>query len=171
MNPQKSKLVRNISDWKLRNQLYIQEFNLQDELKNNLTFPRNYSLLPETERETLLNHISTLYSQYKKQLLKYRDEKIYIPITEVMKPTISKVSAISDATRQKISQALKGKFAGENHPQFNHGCIYKDIKKNGYIFQWKEEGKKYSKSFSINKYGEEEAKNMCENYRNEIYPN
>jgi hypothetical protein len=65
---------------------------------------------------------------------------------------------LSDEHKRKISQALT-KF----------GTIYK--RGDRYTFEWKVDGKKYSKSFSIKRHGGEDgAKQKCMEYRQQIYP-
>ena len=162
----KTKLVRNISDFKRRNLSFIQKLNLQDEMKINLTFPRNYSLLPQHERETLLNDISTRYSQYKIQLCKFREKGVNEPIPSLIKeaPTKKKGIPLSMETRQKISQAVSGK----RHYHFNYGSITK--KNNSFRFRWRENGKNNSKSFPIGEGGEEEALQKLEAWRKVVYP-
>jgi hypothetical protein len=166
MNHQKTKLVRNISDFKLRNLSFIQELNLQDEMKINLTFPRNYSLLSQQERETLLNDISTRYSQYKIQLCKFRKKGINEPIPSLIKEasTTTKGIPLSMETRQKISQAVSGK----RNYRFTYGSITK--KNNSFRFRWRENGKHNSKSFLIGEGGEIEALQKIEEWRKTVYP-
>jgi group I intron endonuclease len=73
---------------------------------------------------------------------------------------------LSEEHKQKISEANKG----EKHPQFSYGSISYVKKDNRWRFYWKENNKQKSKSFSIKRYGEEEAKRLCEEYRKKIYP-
>jgi group I intron endonuclease len=78
----------------------------------------------------------------------------------------------TDESKQKMSNAKKDKYTGDKSPSFKGGCIrYCKINNNYYwMFQWKENKKPKSKSFPIKRYGEEEAKRLCEEYRKKIYP-
>jgi hypothetical protein len=202
----KTKLVKNIGDWKRRNQAIIQCLNLQEEIKNNLAFPRHYSSLTETEKTTLLDNISTQYKKYKsivsnkrtddviqnlvlirqKEDEKEKQQKTWGSIYKEKKSLKfrwnengkqkSKNFYIGEGgeaeAKEKIEEFRKTRLEDEcEYKKHSNGCIYKDISKNSFIFQWRKGGKKYSKSFSINKYGEEGAKDMCENYRKTIFSN
>jgi len=60
---------------------------------------------------------------------------------------------------------------GTQSAVFKRGSLYF---RNGvgqrWIFQWHESGEKKAKSFSVHKYGYEEAKQLAEEYRDKIYP-
>jgi len=80
---------------------------------------------------------------------------------------------VSEETKQKISQSKQGKY-GKDSDRFKGGCIY--YKKNHqnspglYTFQYNINSKSKSKSFSINKYGKEEAYRLCLELQKTIYP-
>jgi group I intron endonuclease len=81
----------------------------------------------------------------------------------------------SEETKRKISVLRQGKYIGDKSPNFKNGNIHKR-KNNIYTFQWTEHNeedktrKHRSKSFSINKYGEEEAYKLCLEFQKLIYP-
>lgn len=86
----------------------------------------------------------------------------------------------TEESKNKMSESRKGLLAGENHPMFGKfgnnnpcfkgGCVKYDKKGNRWRYIWQVNGKQKSKSFSISKYGEEEAKRLTEEYRKKIYP-
>jgi len=75
---------------------------------------------------------------------------------------------VSDETKQKLSEINKGKKMGQDSHNFKGGSVY--IHKNSWNFQYCENGKQKSKSYSINKYGDEEAHRLCLEFQKTIYP-
>lgn len=65
----------------------------------------------------------------------------------------------SEETKQKISET-----------KTKRGCINFDKKKRAWIFFWYENYKQKGKTFSENKYGEKEAKQMAIDWQDKIYP-
>jgi group I intron endonuclease len=102
--------------------------------------------------------------------------------TEEAKERISeahKGKTHSEESKKKMSDSKKGeknhfygKRGGEIH-NFKYGFITKrEINKNYYwVYCWRENGKKNSKCFSVNKYGHEQAIELCVEHRSKIYPN
>ena len=76
----------------------------------------------------------------------------------------------SDESKHKMSMAKKGKF-GQMHNKFKRGSL---IRHDGscprWRFHWQDEGKQRSRSFSVSKYGEKEARRMAEKVQKKIYP-
>ena len=77
---------------------------------------------------------------------------------------------VSDETKLKITLSTRG----DKCAHFKRGSIYKSSK-NTIIFKWFDynenvEKKRHSKSFSINKYGAEEARKIATELQNQIYP-
>ena len=75
----------------------------------------------------------------------------------------------SDISKLKMSEARKGKYQQQNSPHFKRGSITIS-KENCYKFQYYQNGKKQTKSFSINKYGKDEAYRLIVEFQNQIYP-
>ncbi len=65
MRDSKTKLVRNISDWKRRNIDHIKDLNLQDDIFQNLSFPRNNSSLSKSQQQTIYKTVFNFYENYK----------------------------------------------------------------------------------------------------------
>jgi group I intron endonuclease len=72
----------------------------------------------------------------------------------------------SEESKQKMSESKKG----EKHPGFKCGSVYHCKTHNVWLFKWIENGKRKRKSFSISKYGDEGAIQLCREYRKKIYP-
>lgn len=78
---------------------------------------------------------------------------------------------MSDDHRKKISAALRGKCMGSSNRNFKRGSLRKASGKcPRWLLTWRENGKECSKSFSINKYGEKQARRLAEKAQNAIYP-
>ena len=82
----------------------------------------------------------------------------------------------AESTKRRMSKAKRG--SGNNNygkvgtacAHFKRGSVCFSSTKTAWRFQWQENGKQRSKSFSINKYGKDEAKRLVEEYRDKIYP-
>lgn len=108
--------------------------------------------------------------------------------------TIHKGKQVSDVTKQKMSEAIKGEkhpFYGKTHSEetklkislssrgeknghFKRGSIYIHKNKN-VVFKWftyDDDGTKLRKikSYSINKYGKEEALKLAQDLQNQVFP-
>ncbi len=103
--------------------------------------------------------------------------KKYMSKGIVLYNTTTVKGKLDDRTKRRIGKAQKGslnhqygKF-GKASAQFRRGCVsFRSGKKPAWAFQWQENGKPRSKSFSPNKYGYDEAKRLVEEYRDKIYP-
>lgn len=71
-------------------------------------------------------------------------------------------------SRSNPKQQL-GKFASY-HNSFKRGCVSYITTRNTWAFAWRENNKSRCKSFSVAKYGEREARQLAEDFRNSIYP-
>jgi hypothetical protein len=86
---------------------------------------------------------------------------------------------VSDATKLKMSKAQTGKvvsdatklkMTGSNNSNFKRGCISFNKRMQSWRFTWQENIKRQTKSFSISKYGESEAKTKAIAVQDSIYP-
>ena len=83
----------------------------------------------------------------------------------------------ADSTKRRMSKAQKGslnsqygKF-GKANALFRRGSVsLRNGKEPAWTFQWCENCKRRAKSFSVNKHGYEEAKQLAEEFRDKIYP-
>jgi len=103
--------------------------------------------------------------------------KKYLSKGVVLYNTATVKGKLANSTKRRIGKAQKGslnhqygKF-GKANAGFRRGGVYfRNGKKPCWVFSWRENGKNRSKSFSPNKYGDEAAKSLAEEYRDKIYP-
>lgn len=73
----------------------------------------------------------------------------------------------TEQAKQKISQS----HIGDKSYKFSFGSIFYDKSGKSWSFSWYENAKPKKKSFSVNKYGHEQAIELCAEHRSKIYPN
>ena len=115
----------------------------------------------------------------KEQLLAAEFEIIqkYISKGLVLYNTMTENGRHSIDTKKRMSERTRG--CGNNNygkvgiasARFKRGCVSSLAgNKAAWTFTWRKNGKQRKRSFAINKYGEEEAKRLAEEYRNKIFP-
>jgi hypothetical protein len=77
----------------------------------------------------------------------------------------------SNETKLKISIATKGRI-GEQNNSFKRGSLYRNVTPTGFVwvFKWMDNGKRKTNSFSVQKYGEKEARRQAEKVQKKIFP-
>jgi antitoxin component YwqK of YwqJK toxin-antitoxin module len=76
----------------------------------------------------------------------------------------------SNEHKRKISIASKGKV-GKDHNSFKRGSLTRQTGTwPGWMFQWYEDGKRHSRTFSVKKYTENGARRLAEKVQKKIYP-
>ena len=81
------------------------------------------------------------------------------------------------SSKRRMSKARKGSLShlygkiGKANVNFRRGGIsFRDGRRAACVFRWYENLKQHSKSFSVDKYGYDKAKQLAEEYRDKIYP-
>ena len=115
----------------------------------------------------------------KEQLLakEFQTIKKYSSKGVILYNTMTENGMHSTDTKQRMSERTRGSGnsqygkVGTSSARFNRGSVCSTIgNKAAWIFSWRENGKQRKKSFGIQKFGDEEAKRLAEEYRDKIYP-
>jgi hypothetical protein len=120
--------------------------------------------------------------RYLKKGIELYNSTIDGEVSDATKLKMSKAQTgkvVSDATKLKMSKAQTGKvvsdatklkMTGSNNSNFKRGCISFNKRMQSWRFTWQENIKRQTKSFSISKYGESEAKTKAIAVQDSIYP-